>query len=207
MSVFDFDKALLRDFDELRALGYDVSSKVQEGGPPAGKAVAIKLIADSANSLDALIASAADFEREVRSYNGVKNIENSSGETPGQFVYRVKKDTLTELGLSPSVVIDQITTLLNGVTVGSIADRGEDLDIVLKYSQFNAGVSPDLVTSHIFKVGAKSYRLGDLIDTSLTNAAASIKREAGLVTITIGADVEDGVAGATIQAKLIAFAA
>ena len=205
-SVFDVDKALLADFNAIRALGYDVSSKVQEGGPPAGKAVAIKLVADSANSLGALITTAADFEREIRSYPGVKNIENSSGKTPGQFVYRLRKDTLSELGLAPSVVIDQIVTLLNGVTVGSIADRGEDLDIVLKYSQFVQGVSPDLVSSHTFAYAGKTYRVGDLIDTSLTNAAASISREAGLVQISIGADVEEGGSKEDIQSRFIAYA-
>lgn len=30
-SVFELDKELLKDFDALRSLGYEVSSKVQEG--------------------------------------------------------------------------------------------------------------------------------------------------------------------------------
>jgi multidrug efflux pump subunit AcrB len=97
LSVFDLDTKLLKDFDAVRKLGYDVSSKVQKGGPPATKAVAIKLQANSPKLLADLAKTASDFEKEVRSYNGVKNVENSSGDTPGQFVFELKKDVLSEL--------------------------------------------------------------------------------------------------------------
>jgi HAE1 family hydrophobic/amphiphilic exporter-1 len=77
---------------------------------------------------------------------------------------------------------------------------------VVKYSQFVNDVDPDLLASHIFKYAGKNYRLGDLIDTNITNAVASVKREAGLTTISIGADVETGVTAAEIQTKFVAFA-
>lgn len=78
MDVFAFDKALGNDFDALRKEGFDVASKVEEGGPPAGKAVAIKLLADDASRLDSLAKVANDFEKQIRSYQGSKNVENSS---------------------------------------------------------------------------------------------------------------------------------
>ncbi len=207
MSVFEFDKKILKDFDSVRANGYDVASKVQEGGPPSAQAVAVKLVADSPKLLTDLIQVGKDFEKEIRSYNGVKNITNSSGETPGQFVFTLKKDVLTELAIPPSVVITEVTSLLNGVNVGTIADRGEDLDIIVKYSQFTQNIDPELVTAHTFKVGNKIYRLGDLIDLSLTNAIASIKRESGLTTISIGADVEEGTLATDVQTQFLKFAA
>jgi hypothetical protein len=55
---------------------------VQAGGPPAGKAVAMKLVTDDASKLDVLAKVAADFEKKIRSYKGSKNVENSSGDTP-----------------------------------------------------------------------------------------------------------------------------
>lgn len=207
MSVFDLDKALLKDFDAIRSLGYDVSSKVQEGGPPAGKAVAVKLVANSPQLLADLTATAKDFEKEIRSYDGVKNIENSAGDTPGQFVFELRKDVLSELGIPASVVIEQVTTLINGQNVGTIAARGEDISIVVKYSQFVNDVNPDLLAAHIFKFGGKDYRLGDLINANVTNAVASIKRESGLTTISIGADVEEGILATDVQKKFLDYAA
>jgi hypothetical protein len=95
MDVFAFDKAVNVAFDALRIEGFNVASKVQAGGPPAGKAVAIKVVAEDASKLDILAKVATDFEKEIRSYEGSKNVENSSGDTPGQFVFSLKKDIIT----------------------------------------------------------------------------------------------------------------
>lgn len=158
---------------------------VQEGGPPAVKAVAVKLQANSPKLLGELTRVAKDFEREIRAYDGIKNVENSAGDTPGQFVFELKKDVLSEIGIPASVIIDQVTTLINGQNIGTLASRGEDISLIVKYSQFTNDVNPDLLASHIFKYGGKNYRLGDFVDTNITNAVASIKRESGLTTISI----------------------
>lgn len=205
-TVFEFDKLILADFDSIRSMGYDVASQVREGGPPATKAVAVKLVANSPKLLNELIRVSADFEKEIRSYTGVKNIENSSGDTPGQFIFVLRKDVLSELSIPPSVVIEQITSLVNGVNIGTVASRGEDINLVVKYSQFQNEVDVDLLSGHIFTYAGKKYRLGDLVDSNLTNAVASIKRESGLTTISIGADVEEGVLATEVQAKFLAYA-
>lgn len=206
MDVFKFDTQLLKDFDAIRNQGFEVASKVQEGGPPSAAAVAVKLVADDASKLDILAATAKDFEREIRTYAGVKNVANSSGETPGQFVFTLKKDTITTLGLTPAQVIGEIVTTMNGVTVGTVPDGGEDLDVTLKYSNFTDIVKPDEVLGHTFKVGVKSYRIGDLVDTNFKNAIASIKREAGLITISVSSDVEEGMNATEVQSKFVDFA-
>ncbi len=185
MTVFDFDKKILQEFDSIRTQGYKVSSKIAEGGPPPAQAVGIKLVGNSSKDLDAIIRISQDFEKELRSYEGVKNIANSSGETPGQFVFTLKKDVIALLGIPPSTIVDQVTSLLNGVSVGTITDRGEDLSIVVKYREFTQTINPDLLTAHQFKWAGKTYRLGDVVNLGLTNAIASIKRETGKITVSV----------------------
>lgn len=121
---------------------------------------------------------ARDFEMHVKKLDGVKNIENSSGEAPGQFVYTLKKESMSELGMPASVLIEQITSLMNGVTIGTIADQGEDLDIVVKYKETTKEIDVNMIESHVFTYIGKKYRLGDFITANLTNSVASIKREA-----------------------------
>ena len=132
MDVFAFDKAINQDFDAIRKEGFDVASEVAEGGPPAGKAVAIKLVSDDSSKLDTLAKVASDFEKQIRSYEGAKNVENSSGDTPGQFIFSLKKDVITTIGLNPSLIIGEMFSMMNGVGVGTIAHDGEDLDVILK---------------------------------------------------------------------------
>ncbi len=81
--------------------------------------------------------------------------------------------------------------MMNGVGVGTIAHDGEDLDVILKYKQFINVINPDDILAHSFSVGPKTYRMGDFVEPVFKNAVASVKREAGLVTVSVGADFEE----------------
>jgi multidrug efflux pump subunit AcrB len=96
--------------------------------------------------------------------------------------------------------------MMNGVGVGTVTHNGEDLDVVLKYRQFINTIKPDDILSHTFSVGPKTYRLGDFVEPIFKNAVASVKREAGLVTVSVGADFEVGINATETQAKFTAFA-
>ncbi len=65
-------------------------------GPAGSSAVGIKLQAENNSDLQSLIATAKDFEKYLDSLPETKNITNSSEETPGQFVFTLKKDLLTQ---------------------------------------------------------------------------------------------------------------
>ena len=97
--------------------------------------------------------------------------------------------------------------MMNGVGVGTIAHDGEDLDVILKYKQFINVIKPDDILSHTFMNGGKTYRMGDFIEPVFKNAVASVNREAGLVTVSVGADFEDGINATDIQTQFTAFAA
>jgi HAE1 family hydrophobic/amphiphilic exporter-1 len=96
--------------------------------------------------------------------------------------------------------------MMNGVGVGTIAHDGEDLDVILKYAQFINVIKPDDILGHTFSVGSKTYRMGDFIDPVFKNAVASVKREAGLITVSIGADFETGINATEVQSEFTAFA-
>lgn len=66
----DIDSRLLY----LKEEGYRVEGKVEEGGPPAGKAVGIKLIADNTDQLTELKKVSEDFEEHLRSLTGTINV-------------------------------------------------------------------------------------------------------------------------------------
>ena len=88
-----------------------------------------------------------DFEAYLKTLPGTKNVGRSSADTPGQFIYTLKRDVITERGLSPALIYTQITQNLNGVTLGSIEDNGSDMSIILKTSQFRGDVKPDDILS------------------------------------------------------------
>lgn len=77
-TVFELEEILTKDLEPLRQAGLKVESKVLKGGPPSGKAVGLKLNADSSDKLDALIKVSEDFERELKSLQGTKNVGTTS---------------------------------------------------------------------------------------------------------------------------------
>lgn len=205
-SVFEIEELLTKEFEPLRQAGLRVESQVLEGGPPSGKAVGLKLNADSSDKLDTLIKTSQEFEKQLRSYDGTKNVSTTSGETPGQFVFVLKKDTLAELGIPASKIYSEILSTINGANVGSIEDNGEDIDVVVKTAEYTDAVDPQSIVGHNFSFNGKTYRIGDFIDSNVKNAVASVQREDGKITITVEGDVEKDVLPATMQAKFEEFA-
>lgn len=59
-----------------------MEGKVQAGGPPVGKAVGIKLVAENTDQLTTLKQVSQDFETYLRSLTGTINVGNSSTNTP-----------------------------------------------------------------------------------------------------------------------------
>ncbi|MDQ1344443.1 MAG: multidrug efflux pump [Patescibacteria group bacterium] len=205
-NVFVVEELLTKELDPLRSAGLKVESTVLKGGPPSGKAVGLKLNADSSDKLDALVSTSEIFEKRLRSFAGMKNVSTTSGTTPGQFVFVLKKDRLAEFGIPAAKIYSEILTTINGSNVGSIENDGEDIDVVVKVAEYSDAVDPQSITGHNFAFGGKTYRIGDFVDSTVKNAVASVKREDGKITVTVEGDVEKDVLPAGIQSKFEEYA-
>lgn len=79
---------------------------------------------------------------------------------------------------------------MNGVTLGSVENNGEDMSVILKTNQFIDDVRLEDVLAIPLTVGQTNYVVGDFVDSQITNATASITRENGNIQITVDADLE-----------------
>lgn len=147
-----------------------------------------------------------DFEAAIKKISGAKNITRSSNDTPGQFVFNLKKDLIATTGITPAIIYSQISQSMNGVTIGTVEDDGEDMNVVLKSSQFGDDVRVEDVLSIPLTVGTTTYHIGDFVESRLTNATASITRENGDIQITVDADLEVGFDTLVAQKALTDFA-
>jgi len=117
---FAVEKDINTRLDIFRSEGLRVESGVLAGGPPGGKAVGIKLIADTTDDLATLTQVAADFEAKLKTIKGTKNVTTSSTSTPGQFVFKLDYNKIAALGLTPSEITGAIFASTNGLTAGTI---------------------------------------------------------------------------------------
>lgn len=95
---------------------------------------------------------------------------------------------------------------MNGVTLGSVEDNGEDMSVKLKSDIFDDSVRVENILSIPITVGPITYNVGDFVDVEISNATASITREDGDIQITVDADVEDGVDTVSTQNTFAAYA-
>ena len=120
----------------------------------------------------------------------MKNVGRSSNDTPGQFIFTLKKDILAEYNISPAIVYSQMTQSMNGITVGSIEDNGEDMDVKILSDIFSEGIKMEDILSIPITVGGTNYVVRDFVDTTITNATATVSREDGNIQITVDANLE-----------------
>jgi multidrug efflux pump subunit AcrB len=205
-SVFDLEKIWLPNLQKLESKWLKVTSKVIAGGPPSSKAVGLKIISDDAIKLPILIKVAKEFREYLKTIPGTKNITVSSQDTPGQFVFSLRNDLLALYAIPSSVIYQAISTNMNGVTVGSIEDNGEDMSVILKTDTFQKESRMEDILSIPFTVGSTTYTVGNFVDTRTQNAIASVNREAGKVQIAVEADLEKWVDSVSSQSAFVAYA-
>lgn len=205
--VFAFHEDMIRELSKLEKYGFKVTGKLPEGWPPSGKAVGLKLIAEKAEYLPTLIQTSKSFQAYLRTIPGTQNIGTSSKDTPGQFIFTLKKDLLANYGITPAIIYSQLSQNMNGMTVGTIEDNGDDMNVVVKSDTFLSGALMEDVLGIPFTVGPNTYRIGDFVDTQVQNAVASISREDGKIQITVDADMKAGMDSMKAQTAYETYAA
>lgn len=204
--VFALEKDLMQKLTKLESQGFKVTSNIIKGGPPGGKAVGLKLIAEKAEYLPTLIQVSKEFRDHLKSIPGTKNVGTSSADTPGQFIFTLKKDLLANYGITPSIIYSQLSQNMNGVTIGTVEDNGDDMNVVVKTDTFLSGALMEDVMNISFNMGNSTYRIGDFVDMNIQNAVAVIKREDGKVQITVDANLESGMDTVAVQNQFEQFA-
>lgn len=205
-SVFELEKIWLPSLSKLEEKWLKVTSKVLAWWPPTSKAIGLKIISDEASALPTLIQVAKEFKEHLKTIPGTKNVTVSSQDTPGQFVFTLKKDLLALYNIPSSLIYSSISTSMNGITVGSIEDNGEDMNVIIKSDVFANEAKMEDILGISFNIGTTSYKVGNFVDTRTQNAIASVNREAGKVQIAVEADLEKGIDTISTQAKFVEYA-
>lgn len=204
--IFTLEKILLSELQVFESKGYRVVSEVLKNGPPGSKAVWLKLIVDDPDKLSTLIKVSKDFEAHLKTLPGTKNVGRSSSDTPGQFIFNLKKDLISTTGISAAQIYAQISQSMNGVTLGSVEDDGEDMNIIVKSSQFLDDVKLEDVLSIPLTVWTSRYVVWDFVESRITNATANISRQDGDIQITVDADLEQGIDSVSTQKTFLSYA-
>jgi multidrug efflux pump subunit AcrB len=203
---FEVQEDLLQQLNYLVELWYKVESKVEEGWPPAAKAVGISLVADNTNLLSDLKQVSVDFENYLKTLKGTMNVDNSSNNNPGQFEFRRDTNKLAELGLTPQDFTSELLPALQGQNIGTMTLEKKDRDIIIKYKGFNDNMTPETLLSTVINTRVGPIMLGSVAEYTIDQALNRVSRDDGDLTIVVDSDLTPGSTPTDFQPKLTDFA-
>lgn len=125
--------------------------------------MSIKLIADSTDKLPELKRVSKEFENFVKSIEGVKNVINTSADSPGEIIFRVDRERAASVGVSPLQIYSEISAGSRGVKAGSITLDDEDIDIVVKTDTHYDALQIDKIQGMQINTANGPVTLGSLL--------------------------------------------
>lgn len=203
---FDVESQITQNLKWLTSQWLTVSVQVQAGGPPTGKAVWVKLLADSNERFATLMLVAKDFQDYLQTIPGAKNVSNSSSESPWQFVFTLDKQKLALMGILPNEISSELFVALNGIDAGTVKGRYDNYDIKIMFDETIDSVTPNDVLDMRIPTRAGSIMVGTVADYAFESAISNISRENTNITVRVESDIEQWLTPDGIQSQLTEFA-
>ncbi len=206
MSSLEIENFLDKNLSFLRSYWLSVSVKAESNWPPSSQTIWIKLITKNTNKLEELNKVWLDFKNYLQTIPGIKNIESSSKQTPGQFVYKFDKSKLSLLWLNPSNFLFEIFSAANWIGAWTIKWKYDSHDIKLYYDSTKDNINPQTINDTNISTNKWKVNFGSVSSYSFESAINTIDRENWEILISIWADVEEWINSENIQNKLENFA-
>lgn len=205
-SSFDVESVITKNLKSLTSEWLRVSVQVQAGGPPTGKAVWVKLLADSNERFETLMLVAKDFQDHLQTIPGARNVSNSSSDSPWQFVFILDKQKLALMGILPNEISSELFVALNGIGAGTIKGRYDNYDIKILFDDTINSITPNDVLDMRIPTRAGSVMVWTVADYVFESAISNISRENTNITVRVESDIEQGLTPDVIQSQLTSFA-
>ncbi len=186
-------------FDDIRARvadipGLEVQISAQEDGPPAGKAINMRVEADSYDTLIPTVERLRNFlEFEVE---GTVDVEDGRPAPGIDWEIEVNRPLAAQFGIGVRELSPYVQLVTKGVTLGSYRpdDATDELDIVVRLPEnertFDALDSMKVATSQ------GQVPVSNFITRTAVPKVASISRRNGVSSMAVAADLVEGLVDA-----------
>ncbi|MGG4490567.1 efflux RND transporter permease subunit [Metabacillus idriensis] len=156
-------------------------------GPPTGAPVTVKLSGEDFNKLNDIKNELAS---EIQKADNGLIIDNVKAPL-SSIQYTLDRDALTENGLDPKFISDQIRLVTEGIPMGTFKSSNENFDLVLKQDTdiHQEGIQLDEIEVPLQTEGPvpQTAPISDFVDTDTIEQYQTIPHENGERTITLKA--------------------
>jgi len=170
------------------------------GGPPAAKAVSVKVRGDEVGELRAAVAEL----KGVMTNSGVMK-EITDDDSLGQMELRLKvnTDAAQRAGVSPVVITRMIGLMVDGEVVATMQDQGEELEIRVKAKPVALSAIDDLLRVPVPVKGGGEIALSRLVVSERGEGVGNIRHYDFRRAITVEADIDKAQTNTVAANKII----
>jgi multidrug efflux pump subunit AcrB len=157
-----------------------------KGGPPAGKAISVKVKADDYTVLRA----AADAVRaEVAKIPGVQDLTDDDVTGRAELRLVLNREKLALAGVQPGVVARLVRLYGEGEAIASLRDAGEKVDVIVRARPETLTRIDELLQRDVLLDDGRRIQLGALVDASQRISKGYIRHYGLRRAITVEADL------------------
>ena len=179
--------------------GIEAEVSVPDAGPPQGKPIQVELSADDPEGLDEAAAEVADYLRAQPEI-----IDLSDGLPPPSIDWELKVDRTeaAKYGIGPSSVGTVVQLVTTGLKLSDYRPAGTDdaVDIRLRLPEDRRTLS--MLDQLRIETPQGAVPLSNFVSREPARSLGTLKRIDGTRTITVSANLVEGVQDAEMQAKV-----
>ena len=172
----------------------------QEGGPPRGRDVEVKVKGDR---IPQLVAIANQLKKKLSSIDGVFDVKDDFKSGKPEIRLRTKGEKLRQFGLTIFQVANNVRNAIEGNTCTVYRDADEAIDVVVKYTKNSMNTIDALSQMMIATPSGISVPLKDIAQISRENSLVDIKRFDVERAITVSASVDREVTSPAIATQVL----
>ncbi|MBR53938.1 hypothetical protein CMK19_09270 [Candidatus Poribacteria bacterium] len=172
----------------------------QEGGPPRGKDVEVKVKGDR---IPQLVAIANQLKEKLNSIDGVFDVKDDFKSGKPEIRLRTKGEKLRQFGLTIFQVANNVRHAIEGNICTVYRDADEAIDVVVKYGKNSMNTVDALSQMMIATPSGISVPLKDIAQLSREESLVDIKRFDVERSITVSASVDREVTTPAIATQAL----
>ena len=172
--------------------GIKVESREQEGGPPTGKPINIKL---TSSNKELLLIESLKLKRFIESYPDLMNIEDNLPAPGIEWEINVDRKQASKFGVNIKSIGNVIKLATNGLKLGEYRpdDSNDSIPLYLRYP--NEGRTLDTIENLRISTQNGLVPISNFVNIKPNNRTGNIIRVDSKNAINIQADVKPGVFG------------
>jgi multidrug efflux pump subunit AcrB len=184
--VNDAVEAMRASVEAVPGLGRK-SFTVLSGGPPAGKAISVKVRGDDFAQLQA----AADALKEITAkIPGARDVQDDNVPGRPQLSLRLDRDALPKAGLNAAQLARQVRIAVDGEVVAFTRDEGDKIEVRVRSERTKRLDPATFLNEPIALPDGQISRLGALVEEEITPGRGFIRHYNLRRTITVEASLD-----------------